>query len=254
MIRFCILGSGSKGNATLVECGGTRVLVDCGFALVETEARLARAGVDPASLSAVLVTHEHEDHAAGVARLAREYELPVFLTAGTYAAWNEPCAPRVHRFSPHGSFHIGELEVHPFPVPHDAREPCHYVFSHGGRRVGIVSDAGHVTPHMRDCLSGCDALLLEFNHDPIMLRDGPYTHQLKLRVGGKRGHLSNAQSAGLLVAMDCMRLQHLVLTHLSEVNNTPDLARAAACEALQRDEAWMVCAHQVQGLDWREVS
>ncbi|HUP91575.1 MAG TPA: MBL fold metallo-hydrolase [Solimonas sp.] len=253
-MRFAILGSGSKGNATLVESGGTRVLIDCGFMLKEAEARLERAGVEPASLSAILVTHEHADHIAGVARFARRYEIPVWMTHGSFAAWEDSRVPHAHHFSPHQSFRIGTLEIQPYPVPHDAREPCQYVLGDGRHRVGILSDAGHVTAHMRDTLSGCDALMLECNHDPAMLASGPYPATLKGRVGGSKGHLSNQQAAGLLQLIDCVRLQHLVLTHLSEINNTPELARTAVTSVLGRDEPWMVCAHQADGLDWRQMA
>lgn len=253
MIRFASLGSGSKGNGTLVESGQTRVLLDCGFFLRDAEQRLGRFGIEAASLSAIVVTHEHADHLGGVARLARKHHIPVWLTHGTFAAWDDPLVPRVHHFSPQDVFRIGELELRPFPVPHDAREPCHYVFSDGSLRIGVLSDAGSVTPHMRACLSGLDALLLEFNYDPQMLADGPYPPPLKARVGGNLGHLSNRQSAELLKQIDCTRLQHLVLTHLSEKNNKPELALAAAREGLGDAPPWMVCAHQADGLAWREV-
>ncbi|MGH8540238.1 MAG: MBL fold metallo-hydrolase [Stenotrophobium sp.] len=253
-MRFASLGSGSKGNATLVEFGGTRVMVDCGFLLREVEKRLDRLGVEPGSLSGILVTHEHNDHLGGVARLARKHRIPVWMTAGTFASWNDPKVPDVQKFNPHESFRVGELEVHPFPVPHDAREPAHYVLSGGGRRLGVISDAGSVTAIMRERLSGCDALMLEFNHDVQMLWDGPYPPKLRDRVGGNLGHLSNAQSAALLTQIDLSRLQHLVLTHISEKNNTPELALAAATKALQHTPPWMVCAHQQEGLSWREIA
>jgi len=253
VIRFASLGSGSKGNATLIESGQTRILIDCGFFLRDVEERLERFGIEPESLNAILVTHEHHDHIGGVSRLARKHRVPVWMTSGTFAAWDDPFVADVHRFNPHEVFTVGRLTVEPFPVPHDAREPCHYVVGDGAGRLGVISDAGSVTPHMRERLSGCDALMLEFNHDVRMLLGGPYAPSLKTRVGGPFGHLSNAQSASLLSAIDCTRLQWLVLTHLSEVNNTPELARAAACEALHRDEPWMLCAHQEQGLAWREI-
>ncbi len=253
MIRFASVGSGSKGNATLIEFSGTRVMLDCGFYLREIEERLGRLGVEPRSLNGIVVTHEHHDHIGGVARFARKHDIPVWMTPGTFAAWDDPYVANVHRFNPHESFVIGDLRVEPFPVPHDAREPCHYVFANGAQRLGVISDAGCVTPHMRERLSACDGLMLEFNHDLRMLLTGPYTARLKTRVGGPLGHLSNAQSADLLRNIDCSRLQHLVLTHLSEINNTPQLARAAACEALARDESWMVCADQSEGLAWREL-
>ena len=254
MIRFAILGSGSKGNSTLIEHRGTRLLVDCGFNAREAVARLERLGVEPESINAILVTHEHSDHLGGVARLARRLKAPVYMTHGTYAAWTDREVPAVVRFSPHQNFTVGELEVQPYPVPHDAREPCQYVLAAAGRRIGILSDAGHVTPHMRAVLGGCDALMLECNHDPELLRIGPYTPALKRRVGGDRGHLSNQQAAGLLRGLEIAKLQHLVLTHLSETNNTPQHARGVVCEGLGFDADWIVCAAQNQGLDWREVA
>lgn len=253
MIRFALLGSGSKGNGTLIEADGTRILIDCGFTLGEAEARLQRLGVDPASLDAILVTHEHGDHLSGVGRLARRYRVPVWMTHGTYACWSDRAVPHCLRFSPHQSFRIGALEVQPYPVPHDAREPCQYVFGAGGLRLGVLSDAGHVTAHVRAMLVDCDALLLECNHDPQMLRDGPYPEALKRRVGSAQGHLSNQQAAALLRDCAVARLQHLVLTHLSETNNAPQLARTAVVDALDGDAPWIVCADQSAGLAWREL-
>lgn len=253
-MRFALLGSGSQGNATLIEAGGTRLLVDCGFNLRDTEARLAGLGIEAAQLDAVLVTHEHTDHLSGVARLARRHHLPVYLTHGTHAAWNDPKVPAALHFSPHTGFPIGAIQVQPYPVPHDAREPCQYVLSHRGLRLGILSDAGHITAHMRAVLDGCDALLLECNHDPHMLANGPYHRALKARVGGHRGHLANAQSAELLRQLDLSRLQQLVLTHLSETNNSPELALSAVYEALQDRPGWVSCAGQRDGSGWRTLS
>ncbi len=252
-LRFASLGSGSRGNGTLVEAGGTRLLIDCGFQLRETEARLERLGIEAASLAGILVTHEHGDHLGGVGRLARRYGLTVYLTTGTSLAWKDSNVEAVRIINPHQGFSIGAIEVQPYPVPHDAREPCQYVLGHAGLRLGILSDAGHVTAHMREVLSSCDGLMLECNHDLHSLTSGPYPYSLKQRVGGSRGHLNNGQSAELLRSIDCSRLQHLVLTHLSETNNTPELALAAACEAMQQSADWIVCAAQDGGLDWRQL-
>lgn len=254
MIRFAMLGSGSRGNGTLVQSGATTLLVDCGFMLLEAERRIERLGLKPSDLTGILVTHEHGDHIGGVARFARKHRLPVWLTPGTYAAWKDPGGKRINNISPHEAFTIGDIEVQPFPVPHDAREPCHFVFSDGTHRVGTLSDAGSVTPHMRQVLSGCDALLLEFNHDTQMLADGPYPRALQDRVGGPLGHLSNGQAADLLRAIDRSRLRHLVLTHLSEKNNTPQHARRACIEALGAEPDWLVAAHQDDGLSWRTLA
>lgn len=249
-----MLGSGSKGNGTLVEAGGARVLVDCGFTVAEVETRSERLGFDPASLDAILVTHEHGDHLGGVARLARAYNLPVYLTRGSYAGWKDQHVDKAHMISPHEPFSIGAMRVQPFPVPHDAREPCQFTFLSGGKKLGVVSDLGCITTHVRTVLSDCDALLLECNYDAEMLANGPYPAKLKKRVGSNLGHLSNVQAAELAAVLDRSRLQHLVLTHLSEKNNTPELARGAICEVLQADPDWCVCAHQEQGLSWRELA
>ncbi|WP_202922415.1 MBL fold metallo-hydrolase [Sinimarinibacterium sp. NLF-5-8] len=255
VMRLAMLGSGSKGNGTLIESQDTRVLVDCGFSLAESVARCQRLGVDPASITAILVTHEHGDHINGVARLARKFSIPVWMTHGTYAQWKDRNVPQCERFDPQAEFAIGALNITPYAVPHDAREPCQFVISsqNRARRVGILSDAGHITAHMRSALADCDALLLECNHDPQMLNNGPYHAALKQRVAGDWGHLSNAQAATLLDGYNTARLQHLVLTHLSETNNDPELARALMVQALGCDPAYLVCAQQAQGLDWREV-
>jgi phosphoribosyl 1,2-cyclic phosphodiesterase len=252
-MRFAMLGSGSRGNATLIRAGATTLLMDCGFMLREAEARLRRLGVEPRELTAVVVTHEHFDHIGGVARLARKHRLPVWLSAGTAQAWSHRPVPRTHCFDPGQPFAVGDIRVTPFAVPHDAREPCHYVFDDGQVRVGCLSDAGSVTDGMRAALSGCDALMIEFNHDEDLLAGGPYPAPLKARVGGPLGHLSNAQAAGLLADLDRSRLRHLVLTHLSEKNNTPAHALAAARGVVDESGPEVVCAHQDEGLGWREL-
>lgn len=254
MMRFAMLGSGSKGNGTLVDAGGARVLVDCGFAVREVEARAAKLDFDLASLDGILVTHEHGDHLGGVARLARAYQLPVFITRGSYQGWRDKEVEDVRFITPHEPFHIGALTVRPFPVPHDAKEPCQFAFEYAGKKLGVVSDLGAITQHIRYVLRDCDALLLETNHDPAMLAAGPYPQRLKDRVGGGLGHLSNQQAAGLIASVERQKLQHLVLTHLSEQNNTPALAREAICAALEDDPDWCVCAHQVDGLSWRHLA
>ncbi|HEU0277744.1 MAG TPA: MBL fold metallo-hydrolase [Rhodanobacteraceae bacterium] len=253
-IRFTSLGSGSRGNATLICAGDTRVLLDCGLGITTVRRQLAARGVAPKALDAVIVTHEHADHLGGVAALVRHFHTPVWLTVGTRERWRDaPDDAVIQLINPHTAFAIGALQIQPFPVPHDAREPCQFVFSDGNRRLGVLSDAGAVTPHMRDQLDGCDALMLEFNHDAHLLQEGPYPAALKRRVGGGQGHLSNAQAAALLTHTDCSHLQHLVAIHLSEKNNRPELAVQAAATALGCATDWMACATQAQGLDWREV-
>lgn len=250
-LRFAMLGSGSRGNATLVECGTTRVLVDCGFSVAETDRRLARLGLAATDLAAILVTHEHGDHAGGVARLAARYGIPVHASAGTARAAGLETAELINV---HDAFPLADLEVTPVAVPHDAREPCQFVFSDGNRRLGILTDTGRITPHIIEMYAGLDALILEANHDREMLAAGPYPPVLKQRVGGPLGHLSNCQSADLLRELDVSRLRHLVAAHLSDKNNRPDLAGAAFADALGCTPDWITIAAQDTGLGWQEIA
>ncbi len=227
-MRFASLGSGSRGNALLVEGGGTRLLVDCGFAARETERRLAELGVAAGDLNAILVTHEHGDHIRGVAALARRHGIPVWTTPGTWCRHQGSAVERVHLISGLGpGFRVGDIWVEPFPIPHDAREPCHFVLESGGRRLGLLTDCGYVTRHIRDRLGECDALVLECNHDSDMLRQGPYPPFLRARVSGNQGHLGNHQAAELLGSLPRQGLTSLLVAHLSEKNNRPELARQA---------------------------
>ena len=255
MMRFASLGSGSKGNALLVESGSTRVLLDCGFGLSEVAARLGRLGLAPDELDAIIVTHEHDDHGGGVPRLAARHDLPVYLTYGTLAALGAerramPDAILIDSVAP---FSIGAIEVRPYTVPHDAREPVQFVLSDGSKRLGVLTDTGRLTPHIARSLSGVDALVLECNHDLDMLMNGPYPSSLKHRVAGRMGHLANAAAAQLLRAIDCSRLQHLIAAHLSETNNLPELARTALAGALNCEESWIGIATQEEGFAWREI-
>lgn len=253
-MRFASLGSGSRGNGLVVEADATRILLDCGFGPAETRRRLARLGLEPGDIAGVLVTHEHSDHVAGVVRLALRYDLKVWLTPGTLAGLpSDGAPPRVERVAIDTPFSIGALEVLPFPVPHDSREPVQYVFSDGSRRLGVLTDTGCITPHIERCLSGCDALVLECNHDTEMLRRGSYPPLLKARIAGRLGHLDNAAAAALLQALDRSRLRHVVAAHLSEQNNRPELARAALAGALGCNPEWIGVADQEAGFGWREL-
>lgn len=243
MLRLIPLGSGSKGNATLVHAGDTVLLVDCGFAMREVEARMAVAGYAPQDLSAVLVTHEHADHVRGLGPFLRRHRLPLYLSHGSWAGLKDRRFEGVTCISPHRHFDVGDIQVEPFPVPHDAREPCQYKFVYRGRRVGIMTDIGRVTPHLLACAEACDGLLLESNHDPQMLRDGPYPWALQERIRNGFGHLSNEAAAGLLARLDLPRLQFVALGHLSESNNTPETARlACATDELALGERLCVLA------------
>ena len=253
-MRFASLGSGSRGNATLIQSGDTLLMVDCGFSVSETEARLQRLGIEPGAIAAVLVTHEHSDHASGVMRFAQRHGIPVRCTAGTRQACLERGFESAEPFDSHRKFTLGDIEVTPVTVPHDAREPVQFLFDGGAHRFGLLTDTGSLTPHIRRMFSGCAALLLECNHDREMLDNGPYPATLKERVGGPLGHLSNDQAADLLRSLDTQWLQHLVAAHLSDKNNTPALARSSLSEALDCDPDWIGVATQETGLDWREIA
>lgn len=253
-MRFAYLGSGSQGNGLVVEAGSSRLLLDCGFTVGETIRRLGRLGLEPADLDAIVVTHEHDDHIRGVTAFARRFSLPVWATHGTVRGARDGFGGlTVERIDGYRAFAIGGLQVLPYPVPHDAGEPAQFVFSDGRRRLGVLTDVGSATPHIRSMLSGCDALALECNHDRDMLRDGPYPESLKRRVGGRFGHLSNEAAGELLASLDRSRLQHVVAVHLSLKNNTTALARASLATAMGCEPDWIAAADQFTGLDWRDV-
>lgn len=252
-MRFAALGSGSRGNAYLVEEGGTCLMIDCGFSMRETERRLGRLGKSPSDLAGMLVTHEHSDHICGVESFARRHNVPVWMTAGTHRAG--PCRSWVQArlIGYHEALEIRDIQVQPFAVPHDAHEPSQFVFSNGALRLAIVTDLGSHTPHVLEHLTGCDALVLECNHEEDLLANGSYPPMLKRRVGGSHGHLSNRQAAILLEGLDASGLQHLVAAHLSEKHNTPGLARQALSAVLGCHEEWIGLAHQDRGLGWRDM-
>jgi phosphoribosyl 1,2-cyclic phosphodiesterase len=270
-LRFRSLGSGSEGNALLVEVvegqSTSRVMVDCGFTLKEIERRLCAAEIEPASLSGIVVTHEHGDHVGGVFKLAKKHGVPMWMTYGTFAATqgvgssaagfvvapDTSAFEGLHLIDDHSPFAIGGIELFPFPVPHDAREPVQYVFSDGDKRLGVLTDLGSSTPHVESMLGGCDALVLECNHDEATLQNGPYPPSLKNRVGGRFGHLSNGQAANILSAIDRSQLRHVAAAHLSKQNNTPQWARQALAGALGCEEDWVAVLSQEEGCGWRDV-
>ena len=258
-MRFASLGSGSEGNALLVETGGRvtadrpcRVLVDCGFGPREVARRLARLGCSPESIDAILVTHEHGDHVGGVFRLARAHHIPVHLTYGTLRATPlaDGCESLVRVIDSHSPFEIGGFRVEPFPVPHDAREPVQYVIGDGDARLGVLTDIGHPTPFLARALSGLTALVLETNHDAGLLAGSDYPAALKRRIAGLYGHLENADSARVLASLDRSRLRRVVAAHLSRQNNRAELARAALAPVLGWEAAQVLVADQDAGLDW----
>lgn len=256
-MRFASLGSGSAGNGLVVEKQQTRLLMDCGFGVRDAVRRLARLELNPEQLSGILITHEHDDHAGGAFKLASKYKLPLWLTHGTWRMSQRylPANSDLHitLIDSHQSFTIGDLEVCPYPVPHDAREPVQYVFRDGQHKLGVLTDTGTSTPHIEQMLSNCDALVLECNHDLQMLADGPYARPLKQRVGSRLGHLDNQSSADLLSRLDNSKLQHLIAAHLSAKNNLPSLARQALSEAMGCSMDWIGIADQELGFDWRQI-
>lgn len=248
-MRFASLGSGSRGNSTLVEWAAGALLIDCGFSLKETEQRLLRLSRRPEQLAAILVTHEHSDHIKGVAVLARRYQIPVYMTPGTFHSRNLGELPDLRLIHAYTPFEVNGLTVRPVAVPHDAREPAQFVLEFAGLRLGILTDLGSITPHVEACYQSCDAMVLEANHDPAMLAYGSYPPSLKQRVGGQWGHLSNQQAAGFLQRIDTQRLQHLVVAHISQQNNTPALAQATlAPVTTQVKQVTYAC--QNEGFDW----
>jgi phosphoribosyl 1,2-cyclic phosphodiesterase len=258
-LKFASLGSGSEGNALLISAVSgttdTTVMLDCGFGIRETERRLARLGVEPQDLSGIVVTHEHQDHIGGVFKFARRHRLPVWLSFGTYQAVRRDCTNITFHICRDGDrLAIGDLELTPYTVPHDAREPVQYLATDGRARLGVLTDAGQSTPHLVQALGGCDALMLECNHDRQMLANSAYPPSLKQRIGGAYGHLSNQAAAEILGALDQTRLKKVVGAHLSRANNTPDLARSALCGALAAAQTEIMIACQEDGFDWIELT
>jgi len=252
-MRFACLGSGSEGNGLVVEAGSTRVLMDCGFGLADSIARLARLDLQASDLAGIVVTHEHSDHIGGVGRLARRHKLPVWLTAGTLAMAQDLDGVAVQVIDSHAAFAVDGLEIRPFPVPHDAREPVQYVFGDGDRRLGVLTDAGCSTPHIEAMLCGVDALVLECNHDAEMLESGPYPASLKRRVGGRFGHLENGQSALLLERLKHEKLQCVMAAHVSKKNNTSALAQRALAQVLDCADEDVRVACQTTGFGWIRI-
>lgn len=253
-LKFASLGSGSKGNATLVSVASTCIIVDCGFSMRETILRLEQAGKKVEEISAILLTHEHGDHIKGAGALSRKYGIPVWSTRGTAKAEALGEIGRHYFINAEEEFTIGNITIQAFPVPHDAREPCQYVFSNGEQRLGLLTDVGMGTPHIIEQLSNCDALLLECNHDADMLRNSEYPESLKQRVAGNLGHLSNIQAADILAQLDTSKLKYIAAMHLSDKNNQVELARQALSSVLEWEDSWINVADQEKGLAWHSLN
>lgn len=252
-MEFASLGSGSKGNATIIKAEDTVIMIDCGFSMKEAELRLARLGLTPSDLSGILVTHEHGDHIKGVAALSRKYGMPAYMTHGTARAKSLLDLAHLSLICSHQPFNVGCLSIQPVVVPHDSNEPVQYVVSHRSSKLGLLTDLGSYTPHVVEHYAECQALLLECNHDLEMLRVGPYPPSLKRRVAGDFGHLNNQQAAALLAEINHAGLQHLVVSHISEQNNDPQLALSELEQVIEQDRSWIVLADQEQGFSWRTI-
>jgi phosphoribosyl 1,2-cyclic phosphodiesterase len=254
-LRFASLGSGSSGNALLVQSAGTVVMLDCGFGVAEVNRRLARLGMQVDALDAIIVTHEHGDHIGGVARIARRHHIPVWMSHGTWRGLESTFDEiQVNLVEGHAAFSVGDVHVEPFPVPHDAREPAQFVFGDGSVRLGVLTDAGESTLHIERTLAACDGIVLECNHDVDMLARSNYPARLRRRISSRVGHLDNVAAATLLKRVAGSRLRHVIAAHLSEQNNTPELARAALAAALDCSPDWIGVAYQDNGFDWRELT
>ena len=257
-MRLAILGSGSRGNALVLESGGRRILIDAGFSCRELERRLRLVGIEPETLEALVLTHEHSDHVRGADRLARRYRLPVWATSGTLGstALGEETRRAARRLVSGVLAEIAGFAVEPFAIPHDAAEPVGFAVEDGaGRRLGLVADLGNRSRLAWGRLAELDVLVLETNHDLGMLRDGPYPWSLKQRIAGRHGHLSNEEAADGVPELVSDRLRWVVCYHLSRTNNSPALAADAVGEALAREgcPAGVALTEQDRPTEWLAV-
>lgn len=254
MLRFKSLGSGSTGNATLIEAGGQAglsMLVDCGLGIRQLSSRLAQAGLDDSDIDAIFITHEHSDHIGCARQFARRHGVPVWMSMGTWTALDKPDFEGWLRIAQDGvAIDLGGLQLTPFTVPHDAREPLQLTCTDGAVKLGILTDLGHATAHVLGHLQLCDALVLESNHDSGMLEASSYPFFLKQRVGGQFGHLSNNAAAEIARAVCHPGLKHLVAAHLSQQNNRPALAQELLSQALGCRSADIVVADAGSGTPW----
>ena len=240
-VRMTVLASGSKGNCTVLSSSTASILVDAGLSCRETLKRMKTAGEDPQKLKAIVISHEHIDHVVGLRVLARKLEIPDYITEATYQSWRRVTKDlegkpakleRREHFQAGRSFSIGDITVNPFTIPHDAADPCGFTFKADGVKIGIVTDLGYMMPNVKDALRRCDGLMIESNHDIEMLRNGPYPWMVKQRVASRVGHLSNAALADFFQKDYDGHAAFLVLAHLSEHNNHPEIALKAAKDAL----------------------
>jgi phosphoribosyl 1,2-cyclic phosphodiesterase len=235
-LTVCMLASGSKGNAIYVSDGATSILIDAGLSGIEIERRLLSKGLSPGDLDAILVSHEHADHIQGVGVLSRRFRLPVYINRKTQqaAATQLGNVYELKPFACGATFQIENLAIHPFSISHDAKDPAGFTVSYNGKKIGIATDLGMATSMVKTHLQSCALLILEANHDADMLTKGPYPWPLKQRINSRVGHLSNQAAKHLLNEVQHDRLIHVVLAHLSEINNTPQKALSEVSQAITR--------------------
>jgi len=245
-LALCMLASGSKGNAIYISDGSTSILVDAGLSGIEIERRLKSKGLYPEDLDAILVSHEHSDHIQGVGALSRRFHLPVYVNPKTRAAAASQLGniADLRNFECGMPFMIKNLTLHPFSISHDAKDPAGFIVKQDGARIGIATDLGIATSMVKEHLKMCNLLVLEANHDPTMLLDGPYPWPLKQRIKGRTGHLSNEDSKMLLKEVLHSRLEHVLLAHLSETNNTPEKALGVVGQAAAHCEIHLTVSSQ----------
>lgn len=239
MMRFAPLFSGSSGNAIAVSCGRTHILIDAGVSGTRVTQELLRAGIDVKSLAGIMVTHEHSDHISGVGVLSRRCGLPVFATEGTWCAMREKLgelAPKnIRIIEPGVDFFVDDMNIMPFEIPHDAQQPVGYSIVSGGCKVSVATDLGCIQGKWMSEVESSDVVLLEANHDVDMLKAGRYPYELKRRILGKKGHLSNVDAGRAAAELYRRGVKRIVLGHLSGENNFPELAKETV-EALLREE------------------
>lgn len=241
VLKVCVLATSSSGNCTFIGTGSTRILIDAGLSAKETAARLAAIGERIEDIDAILVTHEHSDHVCGLPVLLKKLGVPVFISelTATQIDWSESESKRrgpaqVRTFPAGSEFTVGEFRVQSFSIPHDAVDPCGFTVAGASIKIGLAMDLGYVPENVRYYLDGCEVVVLESNHDVEMLKVGPYPWSLKQRVMGRRGHLSNDAAADYLLESFDARVGTLLLGHLSEQNNHPEIARMVAQSAIER--------------------
>ncbi len=244
-LAVCVLASGSKGNAIYISDGFTAILIDAGLSATEIKRRLKSRGLNPRDLNAILLTHEHSDHIQAVGVLSRQLKLPIYLNRSIKKKVSSANSlHEIRTFNSGSTFQINNLAVHPFAVSHDAADPVGFTIGQNGSRIGVATDLGIVTPHVRENLKHCHLLILEANHDPDMLINGPYPWYLKRRIQSRNGHLSNGQSKRLLMELQHQGLEHVILAHLSQTNNAPQKVLAEVSEALTRCKPRLTVASQ----------